>query len=113
MFVAVTASSVDGPLSFSADELELFGSDAGGPLVTIHGSLEPKTPPYANGYAGPTYFEATDLNRDLTAACAATSFKINVWTSHCECEGLVEGPIYVSCLNRAEDELADPGLEAR
>lgn len=114
MFVVVRASGLDGPLSFSANELELFGPDGGEPLVTIQGALEPKTPPYANGYAGPTYFTATDLNRDLMAACAATSFKLNVWTSDCRCEELVEGPIYVSCLPdaRAEDVLADPGFDA-
>src|SRR6185503_8334105 len=40
MFVVVRASGVDSPLSFSANELELFGPDGGEPLVTIQGALE-------------------------------------------------------------------------
>jgi YD repeat-containing protein len=113
MFVVITASGVDGPLSFSADEVELFGSD-GEPLATIHGALEPKTPSYANGYTGPAYFTATDLNRDLLAACDATSYRISVLTSDCRCETVVEGPVSVRCLPdvRSGDLLAEPGFNA-
>src|SRR5688572_8920499 len=56
----VVTAGGDGPQSFSADALELFGAGSE-PLVTIHGGLEPKTPLYSNGHAGPTYFMATDL----------------------------------------------------
>jgi YD repeat-containing protein len=113
-FIVITASGVGGPLSFSADAVELFGPDGGEPLATIHGALEPKTPSYANGYTGPAYFTGTDLNRDLLAACDATSYRISVWTSGCRCETVVEGPVRVSCYPdlRSEDLLAEPGFDA-
>jgi YD repeat-containing protein len=113
MFVTVTASGVDGSLGFSSDELELFGPN-GEPLATIHGSLEPETPAHSNDYRSPTYFTATDLNRDLLSACDATSFRINVWTSQCRCETVLEGPLSVSCYPdaRADDVLSEPGFDA-
>jgi YD repeat-containing protein len=113
MFVTVTASGVDGTLGFAADELELFGSD-GEPLITIRGSLEPGTPTHSSDFRSPTYFAATDANRDLLAACEATSLRISVWTSQCRCETVLEGPLSVSCYPdvRAGDVLSEPGFDA-
>jgi YD repeat-containing protein len=110
VFVVITASGVNRAISFEADELELFGPDGGEPLATIHGSLEPRTP----SYTGPTYFTATDLNRDLLAACDATSYRISVWTSECRCETVVEGRIGVNCLpdRRSPEILAEAGFDA-
>jgi YD repeat-containing protein len=109
VFVVITAST-DRALSFEADELELFGPD-GEPLATIHGSLEPRTPELWASY---TYFTPTDLNRDLLAACGATSYRISVWTSGCRCETVVEGRIGVNCLpdRRSGEILAESGFDA-
>jgi YD repeat-containing protein len=113
MFVTVTATGVDGTLDFVSDELELFGLD-GEPLMTIQGSLEPGTPTHSGDFRSPTYFMATDANRDLLAACEATSLRISVWTSQCRCETVLEGPLSVSCYPdvRAGDVLSEPAFDA-
>jgi hypothetical protein len=112
-FLAFHASSNGGPLTFKADEVELFGPD-GELVLTMHGSMEPKTPSFSFGYADVTYFTPSDLAKDVTAACQAANYRVSVWTSHCDCEVVVEGPISIACWPdvRASDTLADMGFEA-
>jgi YD repeat-containing protein len=103
------------PTTLSVDRVELFEAGSVEPVATLHGRLEPPSFDFADGPQDSTYFlDPVELNAELAAACDATSLKVHLRGSACECSIVVESSVNLKCVPdvRAGELLAEEGEPA-